>query len=484
VNFGVAAIIRHAPGYQHVPLARLAVLLCARPRLTWAACLIWLINPEWLGINKDKYVTRSKRTLTKAAVSVAISELIMQMFASYSMVKAVIVGTQRGFYLVHHLWPFWRGKDARMLYLGALFWTIAALAIILFWVFFLAFATTIFHYWDMVRRGARKIVKKTPLKIFVRSDTTLGSVSEVASDTPIAPDIHDDDVFRANNNPSPDPMAQRPHGVVSDPMRGGGRSPLSDSTGPTSSTDIENLPMAPDRSGPSPMDSTDIEDLPMRPNRGTPGPVTGSSLSGVDDLPMQPHTSSGAGYNPEPQSDITNPISSYTAVASSRGVLEGAGNNEKEVVRPVGPAVTPTPTVTLTPAATPTPGMDPTVVPPTPTQEHVPGRGGSKEQSQFRDTFTQPGHSWERSKPKIVAVAFTIGMVCWIFQWFFWAGLVNTWGPRYLHSTVFNSTKLANTSGHRFCPPDIGKIAALWVVSTILGNGTWSSSNCVILTRQ
>ena len=38
-----------------------------------------------------------------------------------------------GFYLLHHLLPYWRGRDAQHMYLGALFWLIGCLFIFIAW---------------------------------------------------------------------------------------------------------------------------------------------------------------------------------------------------------------------------------------------------------------------------------------------------------------------------------------------------------------
>jgi len=136
-NLISAYIIKSHPGYGHIPLPLLMLLFCARPRLAFLACLFSLLPNKWIihlfKIRDPRRELRAQRTIAEIALSSAASEIIMQGLASYSLGRAAHVGAQKRFYYVGHLWPYWRGKDARILYLGALFWLIACVVILVVW---------------------------------------------------------------------------------------------------------------------------------------------------------------------------------------------------------------------------------------------------------------------------------------------------------------------------------------------------------------
>lgn len=137
-NVASAYIIKNQPGYSHVPAPLLTLLFCARPRLGFLACLFSLFKNEWIekhfAIKQPRNVLRAQRSIAEIALSSAASEIIMQCLAAYSLGRATHVGVRRGFYYVGHLWPYWRGKHARILYLGALFWLIACTFILFVWL--------------------------------------------------------------------------------------------------------------------------------------------------------------------------------------------------------------------------------------------------------------------------------------------------------------------------------------------------------------
>src|SRR5215469_10653086 len=138
VNFASAYIIKNTPGYEQVPAPLLALLFCARPRLGWLGCLLSLAHKaEFLQkvfhYNNHEYLNRAQVTISKVAISSAVSEIIMQCLGAYSLGLTAHVGVNRSFYLIHHLWPYWRGRQARIMYLGALFWLISCVVIILVW---------------------------------------------------------------------------------------------------------------------------------------------------------------------------------------------------------------------------------------------------------------------------------------------------------------------------------------------------------------
>jgi hypothetical protein len=164
-NFGSAALIGLSPGYQETPIGYLGLLFCARPRLFWLSCLFWLVfhfhleNDMNFPQDSDYYPIARKK-LEKLVIGFALAEIIMQFMGAYSLGKAADVGRQRKFYNVGRLWPFWRGRYARILYVGALFWLIAALVIVIIWGLLLWFAATFWAAQHFVVQLAKRGVKK------------------------------------------------------------------------------------------------------------------------------------------------------------------------------------------------------------------------------------------------------------------------------------------------------------------------------------
>ena len=153
-NLLSAYIIKSHPGYGHVPLPLLMLLFCARPRLGFLACLFSLFTNERIihlfRISEAENVLIAQRTIAEIALSSAASEIIMQGLASYSLGRAANYGARRGFYYVGHLWPYWRGRSARILYLGALFWLIACVVILFVWGAVFAFQVSFLQATDKV----------------------------------------------------------------------------------------------------------------------------------------------------------------------------------------------------------------------------------------------------------------------------------------------------------------------------------------------
>jgi hypothetical protein len=139
LTFVSAYLITRTRGYHHVPLGRLALLFCCRPRLGWLACgLDYVTNEEllksWFHFKKSKFIRKAQIALGSISVGAAISEFTLQLLSLYYMGLTANVGRIRGFYLLHRIRPFWRGRDAQHMYLGALFWLIGCVFIFITWV--------------------------------------------------------------------------------------------------------------------------------------------------------------------------------------------------------------------------------------------------------------------------------------------------------------------------------------------------------------
>lgn len=160
VNMGSAYVIKHYDGYNHVPAAKLGLLFCSRPRLTWFASALGLWRNS---LPKKHFKLRHGRAAATAvlagvAVSSTVSEGIMQAISVYNMGLTANSGREKGFYAPKHLTPYTRGQDARHMYLGALFWLIAAVPIIFIWPITAYFSNKIFGSLHALRMRLARIL--------------------------------------------------------------------------------------------------------------------------------------------------------------------------------------------------------------------------------------------------------------------------------------------------------------------------------------
>ncbi|KAF2001293.1 hypothetical protein P154DRAFT_619610 [Amniculicola lignicola CBS 123094] len=150
LDFLAAYRIKSQPGYHHISLHLLAFLFSCRPRLTWLPCVLALISrsqlSRWFGFleESDGYWA-AKLILSAVAVTSAVTEAVTQLFGAYFFFRTTIVGREREFYLIHHLRPKIHGKEARRMYLGALFWVILCIPLLFFWFLIAAFFGSLYH---------------------------------------------------------------------------------------------------------------------------------------------------------------------------------------------------------------------------------------------------------------------------------------------------------------------------------------------------
>jgi hypothetical protein len=194
-NFASAYIIKRTPGYQNVPVGRLAILFCCRPRLAWLACALDLIDQEELKrrfhFESEGYLKKAQLALGSVGIGSAISEMTLQASSAYYMGLTANTGRIRGFYLLHHLRPFWKGRDARHMYLGALFWLIGCFFIFVTWPLLLFFGIVFSHFvqrqseWIKLRlRRKEKHPAPGPTTVFI----TPGGAPTIAQDRPPEPE--------------------------------------------------------------------------------------------------------------------------------------------------------------------------------------------------------------------------------------------------------------------------------------------------------
>lgn len=99
-----------SPGYEHVPVAKLGLLFCSRPRLTRFACILGLyrdsIPAKYFKLRNAEAAARA--VLAGIAVSSTVSEGIMQAIGTYYMGITANSGREKGFYAPNHLTLFVR----------------------------------------------------------------------------------------------------------------------------------------------------------------------------------------------------------------------------------------------------------------------------------------------------------------------------------------------------------------------------------------
>ncbi|MCJ1470036.1 hypothetical protein MMC07_008681 [Pseudocyphellaria aurata] len=140
-NIWTASIVHGTSGYQHVSVVRLTVLFCARPRMPWMACVLILISHE---------------IFVNAALSVAVTELILQVAGSCYLFLTTNTGRARGFYHVKHLKPFWRGSNAHIMYSGTIFWTVFVVFFLPALLIFLASGEKVLQILIIIKEAGRK----------------------------------------------------------------------------------------------------------------------------------------------------------------------------------------------------------------------------------------------------------------------------------------------------------------------------------------
>ena len=146
-NFVNAAIIHGSPGYGHVPLAQLALLFCSRPSIAFIPCFAGFLLDSSFASEAGQDI------FADIAWSAALREFVMQVLGGIYLGRTGNIGRIKGFYLLGHLRPYWHGKDAYRMYVGALLWLIGSPGLVPFW----GAVTVIFFAVFMTFRKARQI---------------------------------------------------------------------------------------------------------------------------------------------------------------------------------------------------------------------------------------------------------------------------------------------------------------------------------------
>lgn len=477
-NFASAYIIKHNPGYEDVPAPLLALLFCARPRIGWLACGLSLCPDRWLirhfGLSeRDDSLLEGRMSVNSVAIGSALSEIIMQILGSYSLGKTAHVGVDRKFYLIHRLRPFEYGQPARLMYLGALFWLIACVAIILVWsivVFLHAWVHGILKTYSRWRkeRGQNLREKVTATKWASR---LLGSrpVEKHDSHGHGIPAGEADSLIDAGQIHHPDHSSgsgsyyDRQNPVYT--MRGGAAAHSSSYAGHSSSADVGSQTMHAgdfrrpkgsaartrmDTYAPVPVEAADPEMMQIRPS----------------DFPQSQRSASRSGM--EGTYSLRTPFS--------------AAPIEEDNMRANSPF--------RRPAQPDHHRFEPDYqsVPDAGDISYDGGRGEDMYAHHNRSDQTSSDDSHQRHIPRtftewqpwILGLGIFLGFVSYIAQWFFWAGFVKTSGDRSVQLSSQLSHALTYT--YRFCPPQLASVGTLFAIANLFGTHS-KPGNELALTR-
>lgn len=121
-NYVNALITQKVPGFGHVPVGQLTLLWASRPRMAWVAALL-------ISVQKENSI------YFNLAVSSLLGELIQQCIGSYYLGMTVGHAAKYGCYKVNQLDYVPHGKDAHLMYSGAMLWlcSSAFFVVLFFW---------------------------------------------------------------------------------------------------------------------------------------------------------------------------------------------------------------------------------------------------------------------------------------------------------------------------------------------------------------
>ncbi|KAF1843605.1 uncharacterized protein K460DRAFT_357311 [Cucurbitaria berberidis CBS 394.84] len=425
-NFTAAHFIKSAPGYEDAPLTLLALLFCCRPRLSWLSCLLALISKKRLikifGFEPDgDGLWAAKLVLSSVAVTSAVTEAIMQLLGAYFLGSAAHVGEQRGFYVVHHLRPKMGGRDARHMYLGALFWVMLCIPLVVVWFFVALFFSQVYDAVAGWRRGIFHFLKPKSRKI---PDLAKAPV------TWLLDYINPDETSRSSSSSSQSNMHH--HHILNEteqPFLVASNDPFNQPIayqGPGSGDLFDEQPMAiagrqsSRRSRYSHM--SQYEQQPFAIPDMASGSRRPASLGySHDGSAIQRRTPGGAQYNELSQSDELDEIQ----IDEQPLAVSSTSPPQRQVAIPSRRNAS-----------------NASLLAP-PTQDAPPLSSSNSSSNKRSDYTTVVNLKWQSWESKIIFAGAFLGMLAYASQWVFWDGFVKA-------------------SGDRFCPPSVWKVSGIW----------------------
>ncbi|KUJ12810.1 uncharacterized protein LY89DRAFT_785387 [Mollisia scopiformis] len=467
-NFASAYVVKNAPGYEHVNVHLLAMLFCTRPRLGWIVCFLSSIPSTWVeryfNTQQSDVLSKGMMSIARVGISAAMGEVIMQLLGSFYMGKTVHVGVIRGLYKHNHLYPYWKGHQARDMYNGAILWAIALPAVVAVWVAVIVLLGLVMIFFGAIVAGwkeIKKVAKKQKSKI--KKDSSSPEAKFFIPQTPTVhisePPAHDSGHQTRPYDPDPNHATSEPSSV----------SLLEDDDGATHA--IENaedvyIPQYAPRMATVPRFSLSS---PLQSH-----PINNNETNALEDPFVDPHptqpvqdlarTDITAQNNTQTdqEQDITDPFPPQLRPGHRDSITHRPYSDEFDTTSP-------TTGLPHNPFANPTPlPKNPFSDPQSIRRRHTPHFSSN---TAYQGVSTQdPDPEAENEKPKpppwvhtprnleewkpfILVLGILLGFVSYIAQWLFWSGFVNA-------------------SDDRFCPPNTGVLGMVWVLAGVLGFGS------------
>lgn len=433
-NLFAAHLVKEQPGYHDVPLGMLALLFCCRPRLTWLSCLLAQIPDTWLikifgFVENGDGVWAARMILSSVAVTSAVTEAIMQLLGGYFLGRAAQVGRERGFYYVHHLRPKFRGRDARHMYLGGLFWVMLCIPMVIALFILAFFFGQVFNGVLSFRRGLYDFFHtKTPNMPELAQGKVEWLLDYINPD-PLPP--------KDDPPPTPNPFDDQPVQLDSDQPILVDRQSFYDQPlpygGPGTGDLFSDQPMpvrhgSSRRSRYSRLSQSEFEDQIMPVPRAASGsyryPSGGYAHAATG---VQRRTPSGNQYNTLPQHDAPDEEGDQILPHPPSQQHPRRQPEMREISRGESHHSLLAPELQVDPPSSS-------------------AGSSSRKRSDYDGKPTWGLAEWEST---VIWTGAMLGFFAYASQWLFWDGFVKA-------------------AGDRFCPPGLGKVAGVWVTGAFL----------------
>lgn len=408
--------------------------------------------------------------INRVGVGSAVGEVIMQLLGAYFLGKAAHVGVIKGFYHNDRLTPFFRGMQARNMYVGAMFWLAASFGVVIGWLVYIYLTTRDMKFFARTKKWIKQVTaaaipeKVLPQRMQSWRRSTLPS--RRSSRRRNQSDALDDNLISRRHAQQPEDeghnflggAAQHPEDERYNIRGGAGNGTMygSDQTsadsfnirrheGSTSGTYGSN-------------NGSTHEDLPVRPGDFPQTLSSGSPASGNSQPRSQQSGYQALPVNPEMVQMRPRDLPTMSSFRYSDREVHEEHNIRRN-----------------TPLGVVNEAEDPHPV-------YIRRRGPARDQ--YQDTAYHGAHhddhdelidadrnpspvlrlqghfpatvnEWE---PYVLGLAFLLGGISYLAQWLFWEGFVYA-------------------AGDAFCPPKLGFTGTVWAVGAIISMYCSSSSS-------
>jgi hypothetical protein len=148
-NFANALIVRASPGFEGVSVVDLVLLWCSRPRIAWVAA--WLV-----------FIGKEESIYFSTGASALVAEVVLQVMGAVYLGRSVNFATIRHYYYYGHInGVVVSGKNAALMYIGALLWIVAIGAALFQIVYsFLGLRELIVRAWNLIKNGPKETTRR------------------------------------------------------------------------------------------------------------------------------------------------------------------------------------------------------------------------------------------------------------------------------------------------------------------------------------